>query len=182
MGIAALILVIVLHAGFFHPVNWLNISDKDKFSGKSWEKQLTISIFDYLPIYAKFPPIIKAPEKPEVLSGEATFEYYKKGSDYQESRVVVTKPATFRLPLFDYPGMRVVANGKKIDHWHNDCRHQEFCLGLITFQLPAGEYYFKAQLTNTPVRTVGNSLTLLSSFILILLFINPKKLRNFIKR
>lgn len=182
VGVTALLLVAVLHTGFFKPVDWLDISDKDKFSGRSWEKQLTISIFDYLPIYAKFPPVTKAPEKPEVLDGKATFEYYNKRSHYQEGKVVIKDKATLRLPLFDYPGMRVVVNDKEVDHWNNDCRRQEFCLGLITFQLPPGEHYFKAELTNTPIRTIGNTLSLTSFVVVVFLFIGSKRIKKLLRK
>jgi len=62
-----------MNYSYFTPKDWLYITDADKFSGESWQKQLTISIFDYLPIYAKFPPISLAPAVPEVLEGEASF-------------------------------------------------------------------------------------------------------------
>ena len=144
------------------PKDWLYITDSDKFSGVSWQKQMTISIFDYLPVYATLPPINEAPEKPEVLDGNAIFMIYKKGSDFQAGKVKVIEEATIRLPLFDFPGMQVEVGGKKIDHFNNDCRGQEFCYGLITFKLPIGEYDIKAELTDTPIRTTGNYLTIVS--------------------
>lgn len=151
---------------YFAPKDWLDITDADHFSGVSWQKKLTISIFDYLPIYAKLPPVVEAPSVPEVLDGEAAFPSYIKGSDYQIGEVVVAKDATIRLPLFDFPGMKVVANGKTIDHYNDDCRNQEFCLGLITFKLPEGTYSIKTKLTNTPVRIVGNTLSVLGLVVL----------------
>lgn len=178
VGFAVLALVVVLHAGFFKPVDWLNISDKDKFSGKSWDKQLTISIFDYLPIYAEFPPITQAPEKPEVLDGDIIIKSYSKGSNYQQGEIIVEKEATIRLPLFDYPGMKVTVDGKKVNHWNDDCRLQEFCLGLITFQLPPGNYKIRAELTNTPIRTVGNVISLVSMILIISIFIYSYRRRS----
>ncbi len=169
LGILAIILVIILHGGFFQPREWLNISDAEKFSGASWEKQLTISIFDYLPIYAKFPPTHKAGALPEVLQGEVSFMYYKKGSDYQTSNIVVKKDAVLRLPLFDYPGMKVLVDGKTVDHNHDDCINEEFCLGLISFKVPVGDHLIKAELTNTPVRTFGNLISVLSIVLIFVL-------------
>lgn len=157
--------VLALHLGFFQPHAWVNISDKDKFSGKSWDKQLTISIFDYLPIYAKLPPTSLAPEKPEVLEGVANFESYKKGSDFQYGNVSVSKEALLRLPLFDFPGMKVMVDDKQVFHWHDDCRGQEYCLGLITFKVSEGAHFIKTELTDTPVRSVGNLITLFSIIV-----------------
>lgn len=170
--VVLMVSVFALHISFFQPMNWLNISDKDKFSGVLWEKELTISIFDYLPIGARLPPIHKAPPVPEILDGSGTFLSYFKGSDYQTGEVNITKPSEIRLPLFDFPGMKVWVDGKEVPHFDTDCRYQDFCLGLISFNLGAGNHIIKAQLTNTPIRTFGNSVTILSLVIVggLLLF------------
>lgn len=165
VGIAAIALLYILHLTFFQPKQWLDISDKEKFEGESWEKQLTISIFDYLPIYAKFPPNKKAPELPDTLEGEVEFLSYKKGSNYQEGEIKVNKKALLRLPLFDFPGMQVNVDGKKITHWHDDCRGQEYCLGLITFELEEGTHKILAKLEDTPVRSVGNIISIVSILV-----------------
>jgi GT2 family glycosyltransferase len=178
LGIILVAISFALYAGFFVPKAWLNITDKDKFSGVSWEKQLTISIFDYLPIYAKLPPIQKAPDLPEVLEGNVKFIEYKKGSDYQTGKVDATKNSLIRIPLFDFPGMEVKVDGKITPHVNNDCRNETYCLGLITFSIPSGEHEIEVRLTDTPVRRTGNILTLISlgviGFILVKLYIHEK--------
>lgn len=175
LGVTVVLSLILLHGSFFQPKDWFNISDKEKFSGQSWEKQLTISIFDYLPIYAKLPPNHKAPPLPEILDGEAVFINYKKGSNYQEGEIEVKKEATVRLPLFDFPGMEVTVNQKKINHWHNDCRKQEYCLGLITFKVKEGRHILKTKLGDTPIRTAGNIITLGSFLISGVIFLKSRK-------
>jgi hypothetical protein len=167
LGSIAIIAAIALNIGFFVPKDWLNITDADKFSGASWQKQMTISIFDYLPIYAKLPPITQAPDLPEILDGRAKFTEYHKGSDFQTGKIEVITTATIRLPLFDFPNMQVLANGQTVDHNHNDCRGEEFCLGLITFKLAPGSYTLETKLTNTPVRTIGNYLTLIGIAVIV---------------
>lgn len=162
LGISLIVAALILHLSFFQPREWFMISDADKFSGSSWEKQLTISIFDYLPIYAKLPPINKAPDIPEVLKGKVEFISYKKGSNFQYGEVKVSEDATIRLPLFDYPGMEVKIDGRKINHINNDCRNQQFCLGLITFEIPSGTHKIEAKLTGTLIRKVGNLISVIS--------------------
>lgn len=173
LGVVAIVAVVVLHGGFFTPQEWLDISDTQKFSGASWEKQLTISIFDYLPIYAKFPPAHKAGALPEVLEGQVSFMHYKKGSDYQTSNIVVKKDAVLRLPLFDFPGMKVLIDGKTVDHNHDNCINEEFCLGLISFKVPIGDHLIKAELKDSPVRTFGNLVSVLS-IVLIFVLLSKK--------
>lgn len=170
LGIFLIFMVLALHLSFFRPSKWFEMTDQKKFSGKSWEKQLTVSIFDYLPIYATLPPIAKSPDFPEVLEGSAKFVSYKKGSDFQIGKVIVEKPALLRLPLFDFPGMEVKVDGKIVPHNHNDCRNEEFCLGLINFNVPVGEHTIEVRLKNSPVRILGNILTIGSIIIVGFIF------------
>jgi len=171
LGGLAIIAAIILNIGFFVPKDWLLITDSDKFSGISWQKQMTISIFDYLPIYAKLPPVKEAPALPEVMDGTAKFSDYQKGSDFQIGKLDITSDATIRLPIFDFPGMQVKANGQQIKHNHDDCRGEEFCLGLVSFKLPKGNYSIEVRLTDTPVRKIGNYLTLTGIIVLVWLMI-----------
>ena len=166
-GTLLIVSAIFLNIGFFVPKDWLDISDLDKFSGVSWQKQMTISIFDYLPIYATLPPINEAPPMPEILDGSALIINYQKGSNFQNGKINVLEDATIRLPLFDFPGMQVKINNKIISHYNNDCRGEDFCYGLITFKLSKGEYQIETKLTDTPIRKIGNYLTLTSMILLI---------------
>jgi hypothetical protein len=173
LGVILIILSFLLNISFFVPKDWLDINDSDKFSGISWQKQMTISIFDYLPIYATLPPIKEAPPIPEVLDGKALFNDYKKGSNFQTGKVEVLEDATIRLPLYDFPGMQVKVDNKKVEHYNNDCRGQEFCYGLISLKLPDGNHMVEVRLTDTPVRKIGNLISLVSIIsIIILLWLN----------
>ena len=174
LGIAAVIAAFILYANFFVPKDWLNITDTDKFSGASWEKQLTISIFDYLPIYAKLPPPSKAPDVPEVLEGEANFISYEKGSNFQKGEVAVTKEALVRLPIFDFPGMRVMVDGEVVPHSNNDCRGQEYCLGLISFNIGPGMHKIEVKLGRTPARWVGDVISLVTVGFVVAVWLRRK--------
>lgn len=174
LGILLIIISLTLNISFFVPKDWLNITDVEKFSGESWEKQLTISIFDYLPIYGILPPWSKAPEFPEVLEGNVKFLEYKKGSNFQTGIVEASTDSLIRIPLFDFPGMTVTIDGKEVDHVNNDCRNERYCRGLITFKVPEGKHNIETKLKNTPVRTLGNTLSLISLGAIGLLMIKSK--------
>lgn len=175
LGIILVMISFALTVSYFTPKSWLNISDTDKFSGISWEKQLTISIFDYLPIYATLPPIQKAPPVPEVLEGNVKFLDYEKGSDYQFGTIDASENSLIRIPLFDFPGMQVKIDGKITSHINNDCRGETFCLGLITFSVPAGQHKIDIRLTDTPVRRIGNILTLLSLGAVVVILVKLRR-------
>lgn len=168
-GTVLVIACLILYLPFFHPFEWYNITDKEKFSGVSWDKQLTISIFDYLPIYAKFPPTSPAPKYPETLEGLADFKSYTRESDSKRWRVYVSEDALLRAPMFDFPGMKVFIDSQLVDHWNDDCRNEEFCHGLITFKIPQGEHEIFIKLTNTPLRAISNLITILSIFVVLIL-------------
>ena len=169
LGAATIVAVFLLYGSFFQPKAWFNMTDKEKFEGTSWEKQLTISIFDYLPIYAQLPPEARAPELPEVLQGDVKFMGYKKGSDYHQGTVEVNENSTLRVPLFDFPGMKVLVDGVETPHYR-DCSNQDPCLGLVTFNLEPGDKLVKVELKNTPVRATGNIISIFSGLVVLGLF------------
>lgn len=174
VGILTVIITLILNANFFTPKTWLNVTDKYYLAGEVWQNELTASIFDYLPKYAFLPPPSKAPEIPEILSGTAEFKNYVKKSNYQTADLVVKKDSVIRLPLFDFPGMTVYLNNKVITHVNNNCTNEPFCMGLITFKAPIGDYRFKVKLENTPIRIVGNIMSLAALVSLILIIFKKK--------
>lgn len=174
-GLFIALIAILLNVSYFVPKDWLNITDNDKFSGVSWQKQMTISIFDYLPMSAELPPINEAPKVPEMLDGKAEIVSYTKGSNFQYGKIKVTETATIRIPLFDFPGMQLKVNGEKKEYINNDCRKQKFCYGLITFKLEKGEYNVEVRLTDTPIRRISSHISLISMVIVLVLIVYERK-------
>jgi hypothetical protein len=155
-------LIIFLNVSFFRPSRWLNITDKDKFSGELWEKQTVISIFDYLPISAEKPPAKKAPQEPILIEGEAKFQNYKKGTDWQTVDVESLKDSKIQLPIYYFPGWTVSIDNEKTNLSYNNS------LGLLTFDVPKGEHQVIARLEDTLPRRAGNIITLLSLICLLI--------------
>ena len=168
---AILPVLLLFYASYFQPRTWLTITDEDKFGGDSWEKQLTISIFDYLPIYAKYPPDQKAPEEPTIIEGDGKVISGEKGTNWQMWKVdILSSEATVRLPLYDFPGFRAWIDGKQTFVDHNNE------LGLITIKVPKGEHEILARLTDTPVRKIGNILSF-AGLVAVPAFLIRKKKR-----
>jgi len=173
LGIALVIVSMLTYSGFFVAKEWYQIGDSEKFSGASWDKQQTISIFDYLPIYATLPPWQRAPQLPEVLEGSADFVSYDKFSKSQRGVVAVSQNALLRAPIFDFPGMTVYVDGQVVKHLNNDCRDQRYCLGLVTFEVAKGTHSIEIILEDTPPRTIGNLISVVSLlFVLYLLYMS----------
>jgi len=170
-------LVLLLNGSYFRPREWYNITDKEKFSGPLWEKELTISIYDYLPIFAKNPPDKEAPLKPTVTEGIAEFSSYLKGSDWQKGDMVVSsEKAKIILPLYYFPGFKVWVDGRTIKtiDFNND-------LGLISFELGKGHHKIYVKLLRTPVRVLGDCLSL-ASVLLLVYILSGKRLPSFLNK
>ena len=149
------VFLLLLNLSFFTPSKWYYLTIQEKFSGPTWDKQMTTSIYDYLPIYATHPPTSPAPSLPEVSTGKADFLYYSKGTDWIKFTIEASEDTVVTLPQYDFPGWIVKVDNKKttINH-HNE-------LGLITFKVPSGSHSIYARLTDTPVRIAGNIMTLI---------------------
>lgn len=145
-----------LYSGYFKPQRWINISDSEKFSGNNWMLQQTISIFDYLPIYAKHPPAERAPEQPLFLTGKGkVLNGYKRSATQYWNIEIVDGPSKVELPLYYFPGweVRVSTKVSEIDY-NNE-------LGLITVNVPEGVHTVVVNLMNTPIRDISNLMTIL---------------------
>ncbi|MBN1168615.1 hypothetical protein JXA63_01875 [Candidatus Woesebacteria bacterium] len=155
--VTVLVLAIFFNASYFRPVEWLNITDTDKFSGKEWLRQQTISIYDYLPVTVKSAPNEAAELEPMVISGEGQFSKIEKGSDwYRVTADVFSDDFLMQLPVYFFPNWTVEVNDVESDVFHDNE------LGLITIQLDQGVNEVYAELNNTPVRKISNLITLFS--------------------
>lgn len=160
---ALMILIVIFFNGrFFRPSEYIKINDQQKLSGENLEYQITASIYDYLPIFAKTPPSAPAPNLPQIIKGSAQISNFSRGSNWQKGDLVVTEDSTIELPVFYYPGFKLWLNDQeiKIDYKNN--------LGLIIFNAPKGDYHFHLKLTRTPDRLIGDVLTIIGILILII--------------
>lgn len=165
--------VIFLNAGYFRPEkHFFEEKDADRLTGKKWQESLNNAIFDYLPIYAQYPPGEEAPKFPQVLSGKIEILDFKKGTNWQEFKVKVQEEGKIQLSCYYFPLWTVWIDGNK-----TEIDYDNF-FGLITFEVPSGEHQVKAKLLDTPVRKTGNVISLLSIFVVGGGFIKTLKRKN----
>lgn len=160
--------VIVFNAKFFHPQNYIQINDSQKFSGTNWYYQISAGIFDYLPKNALYPPSSPAPLLPKVIEGNSTIYDFQKGTNWQSGIINATTPSIIQLPLFYYPGFKLSINNQSQSFTYQNE------LGLITFNVPAGKHHFYVNLSRTLDRLIADLLTMLS--IIIILFFSIKEI------
>lgn len=157
------LLNVFLNWNFFIPRDfypWIN--DTNKLQDPLWEIQQKAGILDYLPKTA-YEPFGRAPNAPEIITGNAETQNYNVRSNKFSFNTRVTANAYEEIPVFDFPNWVTYINGKEYPHDHQN--H----LGRIGINLTPGDYQVTGIFKNTPVRTIGNIVTLLSFLILLFL-------------
>jgi len=164
-----LLITVWLNYSFFRFEKIFPMTDQEKlFSAKGWNKLQTDAIFDYLPIYAKVPPGGPAPEKPEIIEGFGEISGVEKGSNWYRFSINVGNKAKVQIPEYDFPGWKVWVDNKLTQIYHDNS------LGLITIFISPGSHTVKLKLTDTPVRTVGNVISLFSWILVFWLLVRRK--------
>ena len=105
---------------------------------------------------------------PVFLTGEGELLTSTIVAPKSEMQITVTEKAEIQMPLFYYPGYKVHIedeNGKisKIKPYDVD--------GLVAFELEKGKYIVKTEFVGSPARIIGKTLTIVSSFIVILILL-----------
>lgn len=162
--------IIFLYKDYFKwEKHWDWVNDQNKLSGELWKLQITAGIFDYLPKSAPRPPGGPPNGDIEIIKGRGNTDKILKNSFNQRYKVGVEEEAIVQINTYYFPGWTYFLNGQEIKA---DTLDKE--LGRPLFKLPKGEYTLEAIFRNTPIRTAGNIISLISWAILTYVF-----LRNF---
>lgn len=150
--------VVVVNKDYFKP-EWTGpLTDEDKFAGPAWELQQNAGIFDYLPKTARTAP--KDPRKVlgEVLYGKGEVLDGKQTTNRASLKVRIdSEEATVRINILQFPGWKVYFDGKETETFVG-----EDDWGRMNIQVSKGDHEILAKFVNTPVRTVGNLISLFS--------------------
>lgn len=169
VGLLVVLLFVVsylLYGGFFKPKEWLFINDAEKFSGQNWIKEITASIYDYLPVAAEKAPDFEAKSEPVFVGGTGVVLAGKKGTNWQDWDVKVDSlTANLQLQVYDFPDWQVLVDGKKSSINSNN-EH-----GLVTVALVSGSHKISGRLMDTLIRTISNIISLVgfSTFLIVCL-------------
>jgi len=149
------------------------LTDEDKFSEAAWELQQAGGIYDYLPKTAEMAP--REPQKylAEILEGEGEIIDPKQGTNWAEFNVKIdSDKAMVRIGIFQFPDWQIFMDGDQIE----TKVPEEERWGRMWIEIPKGEHKITARFYNTPIRTVGNTISLFSWGILLTFPIWRKKL------
>lgn len=149
--------ILFLNANYFRPREWYpDMTDEKKFSGRSWQLLMTSGIFDYLPIWAPLPPVDQAGDTANIVKGIGTYKTILKQSHRQEFKFMIeSASAHVQLQTFYFPGWTLYVNDEvsPIDP------KSDPVVGRIEFDLVQGDQYVRVEFKNTPIRTLGNTLS-----------------------
>ena len=164
IGLLIIITTLTLYLPFFKPKDWFYINDRQKLSGVNLKKQLTASIYDYLPNTTKRAPDNVSTENLEVIYGDVNVSKIKRGSNWFTYEVGVnSENAYVAIPTYTYPNWIVMVDNHKVD----TTGYGDY--GLVSFNIPSGEHFIAANLLNSFVRRVGDFFSLVSLGIVIII-------------
>ncbi len=164
--VLTIILVIIiagLNWNYFRPYQFIfGLTDQEKLSGKEWETQQKASILDYLPVGAR-EPIEPAPNEPIIRKGQAKTDFFEKRSNSWKLGIDVKSTSEVEIPVIDFPNWKVFENGKEIKHSNDNF------VKRISVNLSPGKHLLLGKLTDTPIRTISNVISLLSLLVVFYL-------------
>lgn len=153
---------------YFKPKEYVTDSFFDNFLNSDKMRRGIDLTKDYLPIWVQDidADLVTVPEaengKIEVLS-------YEKSATKANARIKVIETAIINAPIAYFPGWTVLDNKNNVNLEKSDKR------GLLRFKLDIGEHDIKFEFKDTPIRTVGNLISLSSVLLMIILFTYKRK-------
>lgn len=167
------IFTIALNFSFFQPKEFYkDMDDSKKLSGVLWQEQQKAAILDYLPQTA-VQPRESASIIPIIRSGKAEVEALKNKSNRWEFKIKVFEPSLVEVPVFDFPVWKVWANGKNMEISNNNYP------GRIAIFLEKGDYLVNGKLTDTPIRFISNTITVVSVVLLLVIIFYGKYKKSY---
>ena len=164
--IAVVVTGLFLNVQYFMPRTWYpGVIDQDKLTGNEWRLARTASIFDYLPIWAPLPPSQPPVEDLVFIGGSGKSSTLAKNSKFQSYSVYSESPVTVQLQTMYFPGWKLYVDNQEVSI--NPKTDPD--LGRIQTDIPAGTHSVTARFTNTPIRIIGNLLSL-GSWLGLLIF------------
>lgn len=165
------LITILLNFSYFKEDIWRsNLTDSQELSTERIIAQSGAGLKDYWPNYGQNFPTSFAPNQPIVIKGKADFIKYYKNSDYSESYFSVSTPnAIINLPIVYFPNWNLYLDNQKMNY------QIEPELGLIQIEVNQGQHHYQLFFKNTLIRTIANSISLISLVLIIIIGIKQKR-------
>ncbi len=159
--ISMILLIIWLNFSFLKPFNFSrDVTDENKLTGIGYELQQKAAVLDYLPKTAELAPPAPASPSPKVISGKGVISSFTKQSNRFSFDIDVYDDSEVVIPVMYFPNWIVIIDNQKVESGTNGAH------GVISVKIPRGKHIVRGRFTNTPVRSLGNALSVASLIIL----------------
>jgi len=166
------IITILLNFSYFKEDIWYpKLTDSQKLSPTGIVAQSGAGLKDYWPSFGQNFPNSFAPNQPTISEG-VVINNYLKTSNKVTLNTVSKSNGKITLPLVYFPNWQLFIDGQKTDFTINKD------LGLIEFNVTSGNHSILLEFKNTPIRTIGNSISLISLVLVIIMGIKSKFKKN----
>lgn len=153
IGLAALLGIVFYYNQFAHPQFFYDKrTDEDYISGIFIKNEGFIPR-DYVPVYVK-KSLPDHQEQPWALSGSIKVVSFMPHSSWALAQIESTQSAKVIMPISYFPGWTVRENGKIIP------QDKPGELGLVQVSLPKGSHTLNLNFDNTPIRSLGDGLSI----------------------
>lgn len=168
------LITVLFNFQFFHPESFYYDSRDEHYISEKVLSQDDKLPKDYLPIWVKYIDKEKKFITPQAKKGSIEVSDFNRRSSSATFNISVTEDADIEIPITYFPGWKVYANNKEVK------LEEPSNLGLVRILLPKGSYEVKLNFDNTAIRTAGNTLSLLSLTLLLILILLNRKINKFV--
>lgn len=153
---------------YFKPKDYADDSFFDKFLQVESMKKGVDLTKDYLPIWMETTDSERF-DVPKAEKGEIKISNLKQTSTTMDFSADVISNSRVVVPIAYFPGWEVRANNQPVS------QGPSLKKGLIEFELPKGRFEVRIKLNDTPIRSAGNMISIISALIVLVLFSLRKK-------
>ena len=151
------------------------LTDKEKFTGVAWDLQRNGGIFDYLPKTAKENPKEGQSILAEAVDGRGEITNTQEGTNWARFSTVNSQPSIVRINIFKYPNWRAFIDGRETEITIPETENW----GRMYIRVPEGTHEIYLKLYNTPIRTIGNTISFISWLGFLVFLVRRKKMLQF---
>ena len=129
----------------------------------------TTSSNELMPLWVKEKPTKRFVEKVEIVKGAGTVNNISYNSKKITFNVLARENTKVRVNTIYYPGWKAYIDTKEAQISYEN-EH-----GVMDIPIPSGKHLVRANFTETPLRLISNTISLLSFFVLLLLIVKRNK-------
>ena len=171
LGVSMLITFSIVNHG-----SYTSISDQELAPKKIREEWLpTTTLSEYLPIWVKEMPSVPVGHRLTPSQADIEVNKIEESPRHHFYKVVAAGETLLTANLFYFPGWKLYVNGSEM-------QPQISNQGLMQFYLPKGQSKVELKFENTPVRAIGNGLSIIGLLLLgmlIFMAISPTRRQHF---